>query len=281
MSLQKDNVFDHIAVDRIAAGGTRVSWRFNEFFQGRRPFTIQLQRGESGIPEADDWTTAANGTDVGSLVDPVGKDLDPVPRAHYRVRLVDADNVVSISKPVPCEGNLNRRDWLRARALIRREVMLGRTDEGTAGWIYRQIRLKTRSADPLQVDPLLDTVINTLGSNLGTDHAGGYFAASPMQMLTLQMGPRNNKIDPDRGQVNDLVKMVKAVAYPQLSQGDVWVAAHNDERYAIGQVTVVERLREVPVMVQVELTKIQISDPIYRLSLPSPPPLTTLNRAEL
>ena len=282
MSLHRDEVFDHIAVDRISAGGARVTWRLWEHFHGRAPLVFQLQAGESGVPEATDWTTVATGTNVGTLLDATSrKDLDPVPRTHYRLRLTDADNIVSVSKPIPCEGNLNRRDWLRARSDIRVFFLDMRTGEGVDGWIFRQIRKMAPSTDPLQVHPLLGYVINSNGNTLGTDHTGGFFAASPMRMNLPAAGPRDNKIDPERGQVNDLVRVGLAVAFPQLSQGDVWASAHNDERYAIGKVEVKQFKRDVPLIVQIEMARIPASAPIYSIALPTPPLKQTIERAEL
>jgi len=281
MVATRNSVFDRVAVDHLIEGGSRIIWRLRDDFSVPTPHVFQLQAGESGIAEADDWDDVGSPvTDTFLAVDSSQRDFAISQTAHYRVVLT-AGSGTYISPPVACWARLNRHDWLNARAVARREALRQRIGAGELGWLFKRRKLTAPVTDPNVVDPLTGEVISTINTvGVGTGLIDGYFSPVPFWIdQTIQ--PRYSRRDPQRGQVDDAASVGQCLGFPQLDHGDVWASATNDARFTLHKVTPVLHVRNVPVIVSVEMKRMSPSDPIYDLSLPDTPALQTVERAEL
>lgn len=275
-----DTTFDRVVVDHLSASGTRVAWQLRSDFPDLGPYVFTLQVGESGNPLADDWADIGTITDGFTLSDNQVRDVSVNPTTHYRVKLVTGTATYH-SKPEPSWGAIHRRDWLRACAIARREMLRLRLAASEPGWLFKRRKKTPVVADSKIVDFLTGEVRvtkNTAG--IGTDRIGGYF--TPMaHYIDLDPAQRYASRDPERGNVDDVKTLGRCLAYPQLDHGDVWASATGDARFQIHRVRTVTAFRNVPVVVSVEASRLSPTDPVYELALPSPPTLQTLSRAEI
>ena len=275
----RDNIFRRVAVDHLIAGCSRVTWTLQDDFIDPFPYTYQLQFGESAVPTATDWQNVGSPeTNVIFLLDiNVVRDVAHTPTTHYRIKLTTPRGTY-YSPPVSCEGRLNRRDWLTARAIARREWQRQKNHAAEAGWLFKRKKRTTKIDDPKVVDFVTGDIISTGHTvGVGTDRLGGYFDPSAF-WISAQLSERYAHRDAERGMVNDDETIGHALAYPQLDHGDVWCTATGDIRYAVHRVRPVVYHRQVPIIIQVQLKKLSPTDPIYDLLIPTTPPIAFAER---
>lgn len=276
----RNDAFSRVTVDHMLRAGTRVSWRLQPDFAEQDTLIFQLQLSETGIPNADDWIDIGDpAINVISLEDPTQRDFGSVPCSHYRVRM-NLNGVDYFSPPEGCWGRLNRHDWLKARAMVRRERLREKLFAGTWGWLFKRRKKTEKVQNVNEIDFGTGEVIKSRNSSgVGTDRVGGYFAPFLMQMDLVPQGSYQHR-DDNVGMTNDIQSAGRTVAFPEVEHGDVWANATSDARYAVHAVKCVAHLRGVPLFVSAELKQVDLGDPIYELDLPEVPSLTTLGREE-
>jgi hypothetical protein len=279
----RNPVFYRVAVDNVQAGGSRITWLVSDSFEGPSPWVFQLQVSETGVDGAADWTNVgAPLTDAFVTYDTVARDFAVQPLTHYRIVLTDAANETHISPAEPCLGRLHRADWLRARAMVRRELLQHKRRGGDPGWLLKKKRRTPISTNPQIVDPLSGRVIKTRNTGaVGTARPGGYFTPVAFAMAPVAAGPRGIQQDDNRGSIDDQGLLCSAIGFPQLDREDVWISATGDARYAVDSIKPVAFVRHIPIIVQVTLSRIAATDPIYEIALPDLPPLQTLGRTDV
>lgn len=267
----RDSVFYRVVVDRVQAGGSRISWLITDEFTGPSPWSFQLQIGESGVAGATDWVNVgAPVVDTFTVVDTTARDFAVQPLTHYRVVLTDAAAAVHTSPAEPSTGRLKRQDWLLARAHIRRELLQHKRRGGERGWLFKQKRRTPQSTNPQVVDPLSGRVIKTRNTgNAGTARPGGYFSPILFDICPLMDGGRGINRDEARGNIDDQQRMGVAIGFPQLDRGDVWASMTGDARYVIDKIQTKASVRNVPIIVQVSMSRLAETDPVYEIALPS------------
>jgi len=280
--LTRNGVFERVSIDHLVVGQTRITWRLRDSFYDPLPYVFQLQIGESGVNTADDWVNVGNTqTNVFQLFDTdnVLRDLAVTPSTHYRVVLTTVSGTY-YSPAISCEGRLNRRDWNNARAIVRRELLRCKNHAAEIGWLYKRKKRTAAVTDPVVVDFVTGEVISTAAtSGVGTDRLRGYF--DPVEFwVSMTLGNRYSRRDPDRGQVDDQTVTGTSIAFPQLDHNDVWATATGDIRYVVHSVQPIVYVRQIPVINQVVLKRASPTDPIYDLALPTTPPIAYSGRLE-
>lgn len=275
----RDAIFDRVAVDHRVAGQTTVHWRLRADIDDIGPYQFQLQRGETDLAAASDWTNIGSPTSGWSATTTI-EETTTTPQWHYRV-VATTPRATYTSQAVSAWGLLTRSDWLKARAILRREELSQRRRRGTVGWLYRR-RVRTAPVtDANVVDPVTGAILKTRNTaGVGTARVGGYFAPSPYRLDTAHES-RSNKRDPQRGQVEADVLYGVAPAWPQVAVGDIWAAATSDVRCYVDDIHVLCELRGVPLLVEFLLRTLPPGDAVYDLPLPATPPLETLDRTTL
>lgn len=277
----RDRVFDRVTVDFLVKGTTRVSWGVYYQFLDGEPWDFQLQVGETGNPQADDWIDVGLPVrDAFYAVDATSRTYGTTQQTHYRVVMTTPAGVYT-SNPAPAYGLLGIRDWLIAREIVRKERL--RNDLACVeGWLLKRKRsgptITAKAADDPRTmiqDPLTGDMIRRAGPaavpTVGTPYEGGYYtpvhAAFDVTNPTLFDG-----IDPDMaGNANpDAVRNSgRTVLLPSLAYRDVFVAAHSDLRYEIGRIAVSASQRGVPLIGDAELRLIPFADIIYTVPVPA------------
>ena len=269
-------MFSRISVDYAMRGGARITWELAHHFIAPAPHTYQLQVGSTGNNDADDWEDVGDPfTDAFYATDTEQRDFGKNLTAHYRIKLTDGNNVTYTSQPASAYGILDHRSWCQAREWLRKLQLRNSKFVGTAGWLFKAKRAGT-IPDPTDLstavtDPLTGEIVQSRTTNTyGTRFAGGYF--TPMaHWMDLSQEQNNEQTDDQlaRGTVNDFrVQQGLCIAYPQLYNGDVWVAKDSDQRFYIDKVDTVAQYRNVPIYVRAEMRLAPTSDIIYELPLP-------------
>jgi len=276
----RDGVFDRVLVDFAQRGGARVSWTLDHHFLAPPPYTFRLQVGATGNPLAADWADVGDPVAWGhAAVDPVRRNYALHPTTHYRV-VVDYPGGSHTSRPAHVYGVLDKPNWLIAREIVRKEVLL-QTKKGTRpsvpGLLLKRMR-EGATPDPANravavTDPMTGQIIRTdRPATAGTEYTGGYFAPLPFRVT---------RISPPKGHLHrDGASRVgtedaetipcRLVVVPPVTEGDVFVATSSDLRYAIHAVDIVAEHGGVPLVSTCELRLVPSTSPIYDIPIARP-----------
>lgn len=264
--------FSRVLVSYLTAGGATISWELQRHFIDPAPYTFQLQVGHTFNPEAADWTdVGAAVIDTFFTVDPDKQQFGKWSEVHYRVKLTTGVDTY-FSEAEPASGLLSRRDWLLAREITRLEKLRHRIQTSVDGFLLKAIRYGPACTDCL--DPLTQEVTNSHCSTcFGTAFENGYFKPLESQFFDLSTENTREHLNPNTGTEKQDVVQARFVGAPQIESYDAWVDATSDKRYYIHRVSVVAKVRNVPIVVDVELRQAPFSDVIYEVPLsPSVPP---------
>jgi hypothetical protein len=268
MPQTRDSVFRRVEVDHLIEGGTRISWSLRRHFKEVGPYVYQLQAGATGVSTADDWVDVGEaGTGIFSLADFTQRVFGKRLTTHYRIKLTTSD-AIHYSAPASTYGLLGKRDWLLARAIVRKELLRHNKKSSPNGFLLKRKWTGTVVPDDAVIDPLTGEIIKSSNTDgKGTEFVGGYFAPVPM---FIDVSPETNyvQLDPNRGTINDIEIQGRAIAYPQLNHKDIWVNSTSDERYVIHRVQNVAEIRSVPIIVTVTMRPVSFKDPAYDVELP-------------
>ena len=263
-----ESVFDRVVVSYLIRGGTQVSWELLPTFTDPSPLVFQLQVGTTGNPDADDWE------DVGLPVQDQFTAIDPDQRVygksnwtHYRVVLTSPKGVY-YSTPVAGLGILDRRDWRRARNLVRQRLKIYRYQEGQEGYLLK--RRVTGQRCPVCIDLQTGECRNpNCLTCYGTGFTCGYFF--PIGCSWVKMSPKayREKLDGRmRGTVNDMVARAEMVLVDMLVEDDLFIVKKTDDRFFVHSVQHTAEIRGVPIVANVELRLAPFTSPVYDIPVP-------------
>jgi len=252
---------DRIYVDYAVAGSARITWGVRDTLRDPLPWDFQLQVSKDG--GGDTWT------DVGSEVRNTYYALDDTQRQYgkgftlaYRVVLTTPWGTYT-SEEAQVLGLLSKRQWLQARAIIRRTLLDPRGLERLPGYLMKRKLYGTVCTEC--VDPITGGITNSDCSTCdGTGKVGGYWTAAENTMFDL-FGEKEDTKRSERGTVNDVALVGSFVGIPLMHRNDVWIDANSDRRYVISRVTPVSKLNRVPLIVKAELRLVEFGDVIYTI----------------
>ena len=269
MSLQKTYPFRRVSVDHILYGPTRVWWQLEPEFNDPGPYTFQLQVGGTGLQEADDWQSIGAPVVNGySTIDNKRHAAGTVINAHYRVTLTTS-NGVYVSQNAPSTGELDERDWTLSREIIRKERLRHR-QVSISGYLIKAFRYGPpcpRCRDPLtQESSDIDCPVC-----FGTGWENGYHPPLPLQCWDLSPQVIEENLDSNlRGTTREnALVTARVIGFPALNYRDIWVNGTSDERWTIRAVKVAAAVRGVPLVYEVQMELIPLSDVSYNIPLAS------------
>lgn len=266
---QCEPVFDRVVVSHLIRGGTKVMWELLPGFTDPNPLSFQLQVGTTANPDADDWA------DVGTPVDNLYYAYDPDQRvfgkinwSYYRV-LVTSSLGTYTSSPTGTAGTLSRRDWLKARNLVRRKLVTFKLGEGQEGYLLKR-RVTGQRCRLCLDEQTLEVRDPVCPSCYGTGFECGYYY--PMDCVWANIGLRARRLHLDgqgRGTVGDVTVSAQMILTDLMGEDDVWVNKLTDERYFVHKVEHSIEVRGVPILGNVELRPIAYSSAIYSIEIPA------------
>ncbi len=262
------SVFDMVHVSYLIRGGTRVCWSMLPTFSDPLPYTFQLQVGQTGDQNANDWK------DVGLPMENSYYAVDGTQRVygktqytHYRVKLTTPGGVYW-SDPVAKAGILGARDWRLAREIVRKERLRYRYTSQD-GYLLKRMTTGVKCSKCLDLQT--DEVTNpSCQECYGTGFQCGYFY--PMSCVWADLAPKSHRQHIDdqgmRGVVNDIRISGRMLMAPLLQELDVWVSRKTDDRYYIQGIQSAAEMRGVPLIANVELRPAPYTDVIYTVPIP-------------
>ena len=271
------SVFDRVTVQHYVKGNSTIMWELLPSFTDPGPLIFQLPVSSVNHPVGAYWTN------VGPAVHNQFTAKDPEQRVwgmlmtvFYRVQLSTPLGTY-YSDPVSGMGVLDKRDWLKAREIIRQKQVGYRVGHSAqAGFL-----LKRRwGGEPC---PCRDPLLNQPGRPecsicYGTGWRCGYYY--PLSCVWADVKPTSQRVENDntgvRGTIADVVTSAEMLGTYLMSTNDVWVSTGLDDRYYVQRVSSVVEIRGVPIVSDVELRQIPYSSQIY--AIPAPAELNSARR---
>jgi hypothetical protein len=261
------HTFERVIVNALTRGGTEISWAVDHRFPYSAPWTFQVQWADHADAREEDWEDVGSPlVNILSIIDSEQRYFSKQPDSVYRVRLTVAEGT-AISDPVRALGGWNRKDFLLAREIARREYLLLDKFTGTDGKLFA----KRRSGATCDAEGCIDWNTGEVTKTdcetcYGTKYKHGYYAAS-----TVWVGEQNTesrlKRDPNVGQQNNKTMQARVFAYPQLQAEDFWVNPYTDERWFIQTISELATVRGVVITWGVEMRLINPDNIVYTLPL--------------
>lgn len=263
--------FRQVAVDHMVRGVTRVWWQLEREFNDPGPYVFQLQVGNTPLNDTTDWRNVGSPiTDGYVAYDDVWRAAGSDLVTHYRVTLTTPKDIY-VSTPVNCFGELAERDWLIAREIIRKE-QLRHKYVSVSGFLikpYRFGRPCARCRDQLTGE-VLDSNCPICS---GTGFEVGYHPALPLQCWDL--APYTIEEDQDLNALGTTRKQhmtrARVVGFPTLNVNDIWVNGTSDERWIIHSIKVAAAIRGVPLIYEVTMGLVPLTNAIYGLEVGGEP----------
>ncbi len=258
--------FRRLSVDHLVEGGSRVWWDLHQQFSPPLPYVFQLQVGKTGLPEATDWIDVGTPVTNGYFaIDDQKRNYGKRLEAHYRVKLAaGGQNFVSL--PVHCEGQLDERSWVMAREILRKDALLNKYT-AVEGWLLKRYRYGARCTRCIErtTGQITDSKCPLCK---GTGFLVGYH---PPVRMCVDMDPttinelRNGAQVPGATQYNQVIAHVNS--FPQLAMLDVWVDDNSDLRYAIDVIKHTAVIRGVPLLSDITMHQLPLTDVVYRIGV--------------
>ena len=259
----------------MVRGVTRVWWQLEPVFNDPGPYRFQLQVGRTGLKDATDWKNVGEPVNNGYVAeDPtfraIGYDLS----THYRVILTSANNTY-VSQPANCFGDLNEKDWLFAREIVRKESLRHKL-VSAAGYLLKQMRYgkpcrRCRDTLTQEITDADCPICN------GTSFEVGYHPPLALQLWDLSPQTIAEQVDAQmKGTTRDNPYVsARVIGFPALNKGDIWVNGSSDERWLVDTVQVVAAVRNVPVVYNVKLGLLPFNNTAYALEIGGEPAART------
>ena len=262
-------IFERIRVWPLIEGGTRVEWTLHPQFSGPTPHTFQLQFGRTGNPEADDWAN------VGLPAENAFFAIDDSKRAygkfqwvHYRILLTDGTGTTYASKPQHSLGSVSKRDWLRAREILRLETLRLHKEAGQDGYLLKR-RLFGEECTCLDTQTK-ESRNPQCEDCYGTGFLQGYYDPYPCFFVEMSTSKTNNHRDEakGRGTVDDSQRVSgRMINIPQVFSSDVWIDKDSDFRWMIRSINNIVEVRGMPIVLKAEMRLLPYTHPVYKIEI--------------
>ena len=272
-----DCAFKRLEIWHMSRGGTEICWTLSENLHVRGTMHFYV---DFGWPGTDEWIALNEDPIVDDccFTDPCQRHWEKLSNGFYRVRMLLPDEEgcpVYISTPSPADGSLDKKDWLIAREIVRKELLQQSKIDGTPGFLLKRKKFGPECPNP---DCLEWDTREVTDSNCpicyGTGITGGYYAGIEHYM-TLQSGG-SRRIDagsPPRGVSADMNDVARSILYPRIDTRDVWVASGSDARYIIDGYSVVVDIKGLSLVGNVQLKLAPATDVVYSIPVEGTPPL--------
>jgi len=257
--------FDEVYVSVAPDKSKLIQWVMNPIFNALDTITgfhIDFSRG-------GEWTrlTDAPIEDMCLYIDDANYRCGLRADIYYRVVAIDAsDNEYKSPATNLFQCWKDKKQWLIARAILRKEYLrLMTLPTGVEG-----VLLKKREHGPICTDctdhDTGDVVSSCCPACFGTGFIGGYYNAIPY-WLDLSGTASQEKKTNSFGVVNNKQRVARGVAFPLVSEYDVWVASKSNLRFIINKVESTGETLILPLVYRLSISELVQSDTTYKVPL--------------
>ena len=234
---------ESISVYPVASRQVLVEWRLAEVTEPG-DYLFWVERANS--PEGP-WENLTSSPLVNEFffVDRKTVVLTKEPHVYYRVKVQDPDGRVCISGPKDLLRNLERRQFLQVREVIRKEILRFRKFAGVRVYILKKKHFGQKCTECIDSVTGYQTDSYCLNC-FGTRWEGGF---EPPIEAWVERGPMDNNkgLGGSGWMTEDFEGQIRAVAYPVFTRDDIIVEAETNTRLRVLRVSWAE-LRTVPVV---------------------------------
>jgi hypothetical protein len=183
---------------------------------------------------------------------------------YYRVRMTAGDNTY-FSNVVQPYGDLDRKDFLIGREIMRKEVLHMRGMAGVACSLYS---ISTFGPWCMKCrDPLTGEIRNSKCKYcLGTGRVNPYNGPYDTWM-TFSEDSKHLGQDDGFGTFEHRMFDVRIASNIVVKKNDIIVDRGSDKRYYVNQASVVAEIRRIPLVQSLSVSEAPVSDRIYSLEL--------------
>lgn len=244
---------------------TLISWAYKREFNEPGPYTCNIYRSASASTKLVDATLVATTTDQPWAYDyyPQSNPFDSA--IYYKVTLSYPGLVTPWETDwFSTATGWNRRDWLIAREIVRKENLLLQKRGGTRGWLFK--RRNRGQACPRCLDPATGQVIDPKCLVCyGTGVNYGYH--DPVELWALRNpSARETKLVPGEGVVVANLETMRCLAWASPEVGDIWVQDREDACYRIqAGIASVAMVRGLELVLNVPIKLLPSTDVAYSL----------------
>jgi len=262
---ESDGAFSRVEVDYSVKGESRIEWALKSTFHDPLPHRFQLQVNRNWAEPGDWQNVGLLGTNNCYAIDDTPRQFGRVLRIAYRVVMTTPCGTYT-SDSAEVLGKLSTRQWLQARAIIRRYLLQPTGLEIYPGYLMKRKIHGTPCSSC--VDPYTGGIIKSdCATCHGTGVVAGYWQAADNMLYDFSPEMRRSKREQQRGTVNELVASAKAIAIPLWHARDVWIDGNSDRRYIVQNVRHLAEISMVPVVAEIELRLAQLDDPVYNVGI--------------
>ena len=267
--------FKRVDVWHMARGLSQVCWELSGDVYFKGPLHFYVDFGRAGT---DVWIALNTEPIVDDccFTDPCQRTWEMLTDHYYRIRLLrpgEPGCPVIKSQPAPADGHLGRKDWLRARDIVRSEYLQQRKIDGTVGFLLKRKKFGVQCPACLEWDTKEVTDSNC-AICYGTGIVGGYYPGIEYYFTAAANLKRRITVgQPPRGTFSDIMEQGRCVLYPKIDTKDIWVAAGSDARYVIDSYTVAAQLKGLALVAVAELRLAPATDVVYSVPIDGTPPL--------
>ena len=182
---------------------------------------------------------------------------------YFRLKL-KTDRGIYFSDYVTPYGDLDRREFLIAREIMRKEVLYCKTWSGVLSDLY--LLNESGSKCSHCIDPITGQVRDShclycFGTGKEPPYFGPYScwaSFSTDDHHTKQHGQDGGTIEPKKF-------TVRLIGTPTLNKNDILIDPRSDKRYYINTVSVITEIRRIPIIQMLSVSEASLSDVIYKL----------------
>ena len=253
--------FKSFRISPSYVGGFLYSWEIEGGFNDPAPWSFTVQKGST---DKGPWENVS--TELVNVIawhDEGVKNLYGKSNILYFRFVMRTPRKRYFSPVIQPDGGLQRREYLLAREIIRRECLRARVLAGVPCDVY--IRSIFGPKCPYCIDPVTGDVRDShCRKCLGTGRYPAYFGPHRM-MLSFSPDTAHAKQNSNDGTHETRTFEAMAIGNPVLKKGDVVVDTRQDKRYVIGIASVVSEVRRVACLQRLGFDEAPLSDPIYRI----------------
>jgi hypothetical protein len=258
--------FERVSVDYAIRGTQRVWWEMRREFIDPLPWTFQIQANANG-GEPTEWVDV--GTPVVDLfygTDDTQRNFGKALRVVYRVVCTTSRD--TYTSDIACVlGDLTKHQWLLARAITRKTLLVPYSHRTTDGYLLKR---RLHGTVCSCVDELTGGITDSDCSLCnGTGRIDGYWNAASGIMYDRLPSSMKSERDPalQRGTIDPRIRRGMFVGLPLIANEDIWVEAVSDERFVIVSVNPLAEIGGIPLVVATELRLLPLTHAVYNIEV--------------
>jgi len=234
-----------------------IRWTMRPSFKSSAPIDFYVDKARSG----GEWEEVAGPLeDECTFIDTTRWNWNKDLNTFYRIRYDKGTEDWEYSIPVRAIGSWERKDFAVAKEIARKELLSYQL-LGLPGVLLKRREWGTpcHCVDFDTGEPQDSQCTECFGTGISK----GYYAP-----ITLTVNPQqlsHSMTRTDRGLADDNKRMVRCVAYPTLiKENDLWLDSSNGTRWVIRGATTATELKGVPLIYELALNKVPMTDVIYK-----------------